>query len=300
MILVTGGTGFVGRHLVELLVAEGRAVRVLSRAPQCVTLPRTVTWARGDLAAPASLPDAVRDVDTIVHAGAALGEASISHAALEQVNALGTAALARAARGAGVRRFLHISTAGVYGNGRSAAGHREDSPLAPSSPYERSKLQAENALAEALAESEVRWTVLRPAGLYGADRPATQSFFRQVARRAFWLHGPARVVVHPTHITDLVLAVRRVLELDALDGEIINVAGARAIEFRDLIKLVGATVGHVPMQLSVPALFAPRAGSRINRAVDIGKARRLLHFAPISLEEGVAQTAARLRRQGLL
>jgi nucleoside-diphosphate-sugar epimerase len=321
VILVTGGTGFVGRHLVGQLVTDNRRVRVLSRTPGRVALPEGVSWARGELTDPASLRAALREVETVVHAGAALDEGPAAHAALERVNAAGTEAMARAAREAGVRRFVHISSAGVYGDGCTARPHQESDTPCPVTPYERSKLAAEAALAAALDGSSVRWTILRPQGLYGPDRPATAAFFRSVARRALWFHGPARVVVHPTYIEDLTAAVRRVLELDGPDGEIINIAGARSLEFPELISLIGARVGHVPTHITAPrwtrlpadlasrawsalgqppALLARSSRAWINRAVSIDKARRLLGFAPLALEHGLDRSAAELRRRGLL
>ena len=284
MILLTGGTGFVGRHLSRQLVSDGLSVRVLSRAPGCVPLPESIQWCPGDLSDEASLRAALEGIDAVVHAGAALGVAPD----LERVNAGGTEALARAARAAGVRRFVHVSSAGVYGDGAPQTLHRESDVPAPATPYERSKLAAERALASALEGARTVWTILRPPGLYGADRPATAALFRDVARKRIWLHGPTRVVVHPTHVSDLVAAIRIVLARDDLQGEVFNIGGERALEHSELIALIGARVGRTPLQLRAPALRT------VHRAVDISKARRVLGYAPMTLEAGLDQTAAAL------
>lgn len=310
MILLTGGTGFLGRHLLPRLAAEGRRVRALSRARR---EGGGVEWVQGDLTDPASLPAAVEGVDTVVHAGAVLR----AGASLESVNAGGTRALAEAARRAGVRRFVHVSSAGVYGDGAGPRPHLETEPTAALTPYERSKLAAERALVEALEGSAVQWTILRPQGLYGADRPATAELFREIARRRLWLHGPARVVVHPTHVLDLVAAIMAVVSRGGLHGEVINVGGERALEYPELIALIGARVGRAPLQLRAPGWLAPmaRAAARalgsarpavldrlgrewINRSVDIGKARRELGFEPVPLEQELDRIAAQLRGPG--
>jgi nucleoside-diphosphate-sugar epimerase len=319
VILVTGGTGFVGRHLVARLLTDGFSVRVLSRGPGATARPEGLEWAQGDLTVPASLAPALRGVDTVVHAGAVLGEAGAD--AYERVNVAGTRAIALAAREAGVRRFVHVSSAGVYGDGDTGSPHAESDTPRPLTPYEKSKHAAEGALASALEGSAMRWTILRPQGLYGPDRPATQAFFRQVARSRLWLHGPARVVVHPTSIEDLASAVGRLMALDGLDRQIINIGGARALEFRELVSLVGRCMGRVPAQVCAPrwarmpaALLlrawpardaAPPSLQRcsrawINRAVSTDKARRLIGFSPIDLEEGLRRTAALLREAGRL
>jgi nucleoside-diphosphate-sugar epimerase len=321
VILLTGGTGFAGRHLALEFVAAGRQVRVLSRTPGRVILPDAVSWAQGDLTDPDSLREALCDVDTVVHAGAVLRDGLTPDIALERVNTGGTEALARVARDMGVRRFVHISSAGVYGDGRTASPHRESDTPVPGTPYERSKLSAEQALIATLEGSKVHWTILRPQGLYGPDRPATAAFFRMVAQKRFWLHGPAHVIVHPTHIADLTVAVRLVLDRNDLHHEVINIGGARSLEFQELISLIGVCVGRVPFQLSIPrwtrplaalasqawaaagkppALFARFSRAWVNRAVSIENARRLLGFAPVALEWGLDRTAAELRRQGLL
>lgn len=319
MILLTGGTGFVGRHLVSQLVADGRHVRVLSRTPGCVSLPDATSWAQGDLTDPASLRSALRDVDTVVHAGAVLREGLTPDAALDRVNTGGTRALAQIAREMDVGRFVHISSAGVYGDGCTPSPNRESDTPVPVTPYEISKLSAEQALVDTLGGSKVRWTILRPQGLYGSDRPGTAHFFRAVARRRLWLHGPAVVVVHPTHIADLTAVVRLVLDRVDLQHEVINVGGARSLEFCELISLIGARIGHVPFQLGAPrwtgqaaalaarawraigdppALLARLSRTWINRAVSIEKASRLLGFSPVALEWGLDQTVAELRLKG--
>lgn len=321
MILLTGGTGFVGRHLTAQFLADNRRVRVLSRDPGRCRAAEGLACVKGDIIDGVALRAALRDVRTVVHAAAVLPGGATREPDFEDVNARGTGVLARAAREMGVRRFVHVGSAGVYGDGRIKEPHREcDEPNA-STPYERSKLSAERALASVLEGSDVKWTILRPQGLYGHDRPATAEFFRAVARRRLWFHGPVRVLVHPTHIADLVSAVRLVLDRDDLHAEVINVAGDRALEYRELISLVGRCVGHEPLQLcaprwirslarlssrawgtlgSPPEMLARLSRESINRTVSIEKARRLLGFVPMELEQGIDQTAKELRRAGSL
>ncbi len=242
-------------------------------------------------------------------------------AGLDSVNVGGTEALAGAVRAAGVQRLIHISSVAVYGDGGQPTPHREIDPLSPNTPYAKSKLAAEQAIETVLEGSAVRWIVLRPSGLYGPDRPATAAFFREVSRRRLWLHGPARVLVHPTHVLDLVAAINRVLEQDDLHREVINVGGERSVEFPEWIGLVGTRVGRRPAQIAAPRWSRHMAAGMargwriigqpparlerltrrwVNHAVDLEKARRLLGFEPVSLEWGLDQTADTLREMGLL
>ncbi len=303
MILVSGGTGFVGRHLVRHLVAHGHAVRVLSRSPRPPAAPPGAEWAAGDLRDPGSLAAPLHGVRAVVHLAAILPAGGRSDADLAALNAGGTEALARAARAAATARFLHVSSAGVYGDNPRPEPLLETDPPAPGNGYERSKLAAERALEGTLSSSDVRWTILRPAGLYGPDRPATAA------------------LVPPTHVDDLVRAIAAALEHDGLAGEVINVGGSRGLEYRELIGLIGSRVGHTPVQISVPAwcafpargaaaawrvagtppaALARLAKARVNRTVSTEKARRLLAFQPMPLERGLDETAAELRGKGLL
>src|SRR6266851_2330526 len=113
MILVTGGTGFVGRRLVEALAAEGCAVRVFTRsaAPVSTRAPGVEPFA-GDLLDEESLSAAVKGVSTVIHLAASL-PGSASRVELFRTNVAGTRNLAKAARAASVKLFVHGSTASV-------------------------------------------------------------------------------------------------------------------------------------------------------------------------------------------
>lgn len=321
VILLTGGRGFVARHLLRRLAADQCEVRVLSRSPGPLTTPDGVSWVQGDLVDPASIGRALKGVRTVVHAAGVLPGARARPEVYESVNVRGTEALARQAREARVRTFIHISSAGLYGDGSTSVPHEESDTPCPGTIYQRSKLRAELALQTALEESSVSWTILRPQFLYGPDQPATVRLFKSVARRQFWLHGPARALVHPTHVTDLVQAIGLVRARDDLHGEVINVGGGRSLDFRELIALIGARVGRRPIQLSAPGwtrtlargaargwkvvtpppeILTRLMRSWITSAVSIEKARRLLRFEPMLLERGLSETADELRQMGSL
>jgi nucleoside-diphosphate-sugar epimerase len=321
VILITGGTGFVGQALARQLAADGLAVRILSRHPNRVTPRMPVEWVLGDLTERTSLPPALRDVDTVIHLAAVVPAGLPPRADLESVNVGGTGALAEAAATAHVRRFIHVSSAGVYGDGARDEPHKENDPIAPTGPYERSKVAAERAVVDALEGSSVHWVILRPPGLYGPDRPATAQFFVDVAHRHVWLHGPVPALVHPTHVLDLVQALVRVLRCPELHAEVVNIGGERPVDFRELIALVGKRLGRDPLQISAPrwsrqvasgiastwrlaaippAVIQRLSRAHVNRTVNIEKARRLLGFEPVTLDWGLDQTVTGLRARGRL
>ncbi len=310
MILVTGGRGFIGSNVVHRLHERGEQVRVLTRYPERAAFPPGVVTVRGDLADGNDLARAVAGVEVVVHLAGLVGSGRRTE--LMRINADGSGALAAAARDAGVRRFIHCSSAGVYGDGSSSRPFSEQDTPHPGTAYETSKLLAEAKVLEALASSAVGCVILRPSGVYGPDREATVALFREVMRKRVWMHGPARVVVHPTYVADMVAAVELVLDSPRVSGEVFNVAGERVLTYRALIYEIGRRVGRRPTQIGLPSwaasimagggavaravgLDAPpwldRMGRRIvNRSVDTAKIRGLLGFRPVPLAEGLEET----------
>lgn len=272
-------------------------------------LPAEVEVAEGSLAAPGDLARALEGVDRVIHLAATL-----SGDRVVDVNVTGTRALADAARAAGVRHFVHCSSAGVYGDGDRSDAHREGDELRPQSAYERSKLDGERAVIAALG-TQVLWTILRPAGVYGPGRPATNAFLQQVERRRLWLHGPATVIVHPTFVDDLAEAIAAVVSRTDLAGEVINVGGATALTYEQLIDetahALGTTVRHVRLPAIVgrvaragralhvlPARFERLGVTMINRSVNTTRSMRLLGLTPMPLAAGLAATVDAYRAGG--
>jgi nucleoside-diphosphate-sugar epimerase len=322
MILVTGGSGFVGRALIARLAEQHKPVRTITRQRDGVKglPPGAAQVLAADLHDEAALGAALEGVRTVVHlAGAVQG----SPAQLQATNHQAAAALAAAARRAGVRWFVHLSSAGVYGDVPHAAASREDDALFARTPYEVSKLAGERAVVAALAGGPVGHVVLRPAGIYGGTRAATQQFVRQVASRRWWFSAPPTVIVHPTYIDDVVQAVLACLERPELDGEVFNVAGERALPLDEWAQAVADALGQPLRRLALPhwavapparmlvasaralGLQAPERCLRaalpvISRALDTSKARARIGFVPTPMAQALAATISRVRALGAL
>jgi nucleoside-diphosphate-sugar epimerase len=320
LILVTGATGFVGRHVTAALVKNGRRVRILTRGKRAdAALPPDVEVTRGDLRDPASLPAAVANVETVVHLAAAVG--AYDQVLLDAINVVGSAALAAAARAAGVQRFVHCSSGGVYGDGDTPQPHSESDVPAPGAPYEHSKLRGESAVRAAFDGSSTSWVILRPQGVYGPGRPQTAELIRQVAHRKFWLHGPAAIVIHPTYIDDVVNAALLAIDCPGAARATLNIAGERPMTYRALIDEIANRLGVRARHLSLPSaptravahplarlarsahlpvyLRLDRLSRRIiNRAVDTNLAREKLGFIPVPFANALDATIewARLAR----
>jgi nucleoside-diphosphate-sugar epimerase len=323
LVLVTGGTGFIGRHLCRRLAAEGCRVRVLCRdAGGLGDLAGSVEPAAGDVTRPRSLAPALAGADTVYHLASALGATPYGPEGFLAVNAEGTRNLLAAARAAGARRVVHCSSVGVLGSvqGPPVA---EDAPLHPEDDYERSKALGEQIAREGAATG-LPVVIVRPGWAYGPGDRRTLKLMRAIARRRFFFVGDGTTREHPVFIDDLVAGMARCRTADLDPGEVLTLAGEEIVTIEELCRLIARAAGvplsrvHVPREPLrtlaglVEAFFkafakeAPLTRAKVDfflkhRAYDIGKARRLLGFAPrVRLAEGLPLTIDWYRRRGCL
>jgi uncharacterized protein YbjT (DUF2867 family) len=155
ILAITGGTGFVGEHLLRAAAAAGHSIRALTRTPRAGE--QGIVWIEGALDRPQSLARLVERADAVIHIA---GLISGSRTAFEAVNVQGTAALIDAARYAGVRRFIHVS---------SLAAREPEL-----SDYGWSKAESERIV----AASGLDWTIVRPPAVFGPGDRETLELFR--------------------------------------------------------------------------------------------------------------------------
>ena len=170
-ILVTGGTGFLGRRLVERLLAEGRRVTVLGRTPAPDLEKRGVRFIRASLDDAAAVNAACAGIETVFHTAAKVGVWG-RYDDFFRTNVLGTRALLEGARTHGVQRLIYTSTPSVVYNGRDLANADETLPLTTDcpSPYPLTKAIAEREVLAANS-ANLRTIALRPHLIWGVGDP---------------------------------------------------------------------------------------------------------------------------------
>jgi uncharacterized protein YbjT (DUF2867 family) len=233
-VTVVGGTGFIGRRLVERLVGRGVSVRIVSRraegegspAPQIERIAGSI----GDPSTRARAVDGASAVVNLVGTTAARSEREFY-----SLHRDSPGRLAEAARLAGVRRFVHVSAMGI----------RLDAP----SVADRSKAAGEIAVREAFPDANL----VRPALVYG---PGDHFFsrFAQLARSApaIPLIGGGRTRFQPMHISDVTEAMARVLEEPRTVGQMFELGGSEIFSFRELIEQLCRAIGRRPWLVSIP------------------------------------------------
>jgi nucleoside-diphosphate-sugar epimerase len=170
-VLVTGGTGFLGRRLVERLLSEGRRVTILGRTPAPDLEQRGVRFIRASLDDAPAIYAACAGIETIFHVAAKVGVWG-RYEDFHRINVLGTLALLEGARAHGVARFVYTSTPSVVYDGRDHAGADESLPLTTNcpSPYPLTKAIAEREVLTANSDT-LRTIALRPHLIWGVGDP---------------------------------------------------------------------------------------------------------------------------------
>jgi len=208
VLALTGGTGFIGGHVLAQALAAGWRVKALARRPETLTATEGLEIVPGDLESPEALMRLLAGADAVVHAAGLV--AARDRATFVRINADATGRLAAlAAAQDRPPRFLLISSLAA----------REPAL----SPYAASKRRGEEALA---AAGGLDWACLRPPVVYGPGDRATLPLFRQF-KRGLVLHPPGGGRFSMIHVEDLAAAVLAILDLDTMNDVIVELDDRR-------------------------------------------------------------------------
>lgn len=260
MIVVTGGAGFLGRHIVETLAARApdRTIRVVDLDPSRGSWPSGIEFERGSVLEPEVVRAAVDGADAVVHLAAVVEPEAEDEKRLHRVNVDGARNVFTASVAAGCDLFVHMSSSGVYGPPSRKGPFREDDPANPKTPYQRSKWRAEQALRE-VGSPSTTLNMLRPAGVFGPGSRLELPRYRKILRQRFVLELSGGVRVHPTYVADVAHAVVALLEQPAPDGAVFNIGGPRPLLLQDLQALIADEVGVRRRRIVVPTWVAAPA-----------------------------------------
>jgi nucleoside-diphosphate-sugar epimerase len=252
---VTGGTGFVGSHLVETLCAAGLRPRVLVRdaaAPRWIA-GAPVEWVAGDLEDREALRRLVAGAGVVFHLAGVLRAASAAD--FDLGNRAGTAAVVSAVREhAPGARIVHVSSLAAAGPSPLPSGLGPECEPAPVSWYGRSKLAAERELRD--GAGSVRWTILRPPAIYGPRDSDVFEFFRMAARGLVALPAGERWLT-VAWVGDVVRAV--VAASAAPPASISHLGDPEPVRLEELVReLAGAggvraRIAHLPTAIVTAA-----------------------------------------------
>jgi nucleoside-diphosphate-sugar epimerase len=319
-LLVTGGTGFLGRHLAAALLRRGHRVRLLGRSFDGVgeLLALGAAPLAVDLRDRAAVVAACAGADAVYHVGA-LSAPWGKRADFHAINVGGTEAVIEGCRRHGVGRLIYVSSPSVVFDGR------DHCDLTERAPYPR-RFASVYALTKKLAEDRVnaatdlQWVILRPKAIFGpGDRALLPRMIAAARQGRLPQVGDGRNLVDLTYVENVVHALLLALGAEPAIGRTYTITNGEHIQLWDMIRIVLRRLGlperlrRVPLRvaLTAAALMELRALvtgrepllTRYSVAIlgrtqtyDISAARRDLGYAPqISVAEGVERTLAELR-----
>jgi nucleoside-diphosphate-sugar epimerase len=260
-VLVTGGTGFLGRAVASHLRDAGYDTRCLQRSAGSRA---GIAAVSGDVRDHVAVARAVDGMDAVIHTA---GLAHVFHgsrdAEFADINGRGTETVARAALSAGVRHFILVSSVAVYGG--VSPGATEDAPVRPFGLYAVSKAEAERRGAAVFERASTRLTILRMGTLYGeGDRGNVQRLLRMIGRGRFVWIGAGTNRKSLLHVGDAARACVLPLEDDGEPIEIYNVT-APPVTMRTVVEELARGLGrrapswHIPATVALAVATAARA-----------------------------------------
>jgi nucleoside-diphosphate-sugar epimerase len=303
-VLVTGATGFVGGHLCRALADGGARVRGLVRPGSAVAAEAAYEPApAGGLDDREGLRRALEGVDTVYHLAARVSvlrdPASDPEAEFRRVNVDGTRVLAEEAAAAGVRRFVFLSSVSAVAGSDAGAGLTEEAAPGPTTPYGRSKHEAERLLAEIAREGGFEAVSLRPPMVYGPGAKANIFRLFELVHRGVPVPVPAvenrRSVIYVGNLVDALAAAGAAPA--AAMGRAYFVADDEPVSTAALVRMIGEALGRRARLARIPAgpAFAlGRAGDLAARVVPfpLTTAAVTRLFGSLSLDTGAFRAAA--------
>jgi len=302
LLALTGATGFIGQHLLRELPKRGHRLRVLLRRPAAVPI-AAASAVIGDLARPRNMAAALEGVDAVIHsAGIAHAMSGIPEDDYRVVNTEATIGLARAARRAGAKRFIFLSTV------RAQCGPATDTVMteavepAPTDAYGKSKLAAERGLAEV----DIDWVALRATLVYGPGVKGNMAQLMRLARSPVPLPlGNLRARRSLLAVENLTAAIETVLATPQTLRRAFVAADPQALTVAEMIAAMRRGLGRRPNVFPLPATLFDLMARAVGReeiyrrlsgslVADPAALIRLGWVPPLATPDGLA----RLMREG--
>jgi nucleoside-diphosphate-sugar epimerase len=324
-VVVTGAGGFIGHNLAHYLHDRGYVVSGVDiHAPQFPVYKNPddrFRFISGDFRDPVMMQNLCRDADAIIHLASAHLQTSLDDSEYWAVNVHSLQPFMKLAQESGVKRFIHVSSVGTYGNLAEWPAD-EDSETRPQSIYGETKLAGEKQVAEFGSKYDFDIVILRPAWVYGKGCPRTLKLYRALKKRQFVMIGNGENMRHPIYIDDAAEAMRLAMEEDNAVGKLILLGGESAVTTNELIDSfcdilnLPAPVVRIPYWAGRIIAATLQAGFGLirkeppisrrtleffdtNNSFDITRSKEILKFAPsFSLRDGLADSRDWLMKHG--
>ncbi len=324
-ILVTGGKGFLGSHLVAGLVKDGEDVRIFAHkhpdTGKRELAEENVIW--GDIRDQNAVEKAINGVDKVIHLVSNFRKGGSDKNEAYAINVKGTENVLNASLKFGVTRLVHCSTIGVHGNVRSIPAD-EETAFNPGDLYQETKLIAERHVWDFHKKTGLPISVIRPISMFGPGDFRMLKLFRMIKKGRFIVVGDGKALFQPAYIDDVVRGFLQCLDNNKAIGEVFIIGGEEYIPLNELFRLIAEELGVSAPKLKVPlgpvlllavicekifipfGIEPPLHRRRVsffqnNRAFSVEKAKRILGYSSkVSLKEGIRRTIQWYETNGFL
>ncbi len=321
-ILITGGSGFLGKHLIRKLLKEYKHIRIVNIINKNKTGIKEVIEKKVDINSLGEIENLLKseNVKTVIHTAAALGWNKSPYSYFYKVNTLFTKNLALAAEKTNIEKFIYISSSGVYGKGTKERIIDEKQAPSPSDSYEKTKYLGEIEVLK--LKEKLNIIILRPGWIYGPEDKRTLKLFKVINTGFFPKISGDVAVQTPVFVDDVVEAIILSLNKDIQSGTILNIAGEEILLTTEiveksakilgkrllpfpiplkLLKSLAATFDFIfkPFNFSPPITRSKLAFFERSKPLSIEKARKVLGYNPkYKFDEGIKITLLWYKKNG--
>lgn len=323
--LVTGATGFIGKHLVPALLKEGKTVKCLVRLKSNTKNLETlgIELCYGDLLDKSSLEKAIEEVDVIYHLAAEVYSSKINE--YYKKNVIGTKNLIDICENKNIKKFIYLSSIAAVGpNQRKDILLDEQSPCYPSTPYGKSKLEAERILLKAIDSQNLPIVIIRAPIIYGPGQPNVLTrFFTEINKGKFKMIGGGNNLKSFCYIDNLIDGLILAEKIKNSTGKIYFISDSKVYTPNELAQIIAMEEGVTLKKQFLPSSIASFCGILLfllekifkrysidlysikTLTLDFGcsikKAELELGYRPkIDIREGIRRTIEWCRKEDLL
>ena len=289
-IFITGATGFIGRFLVEELLARGyRDITALARHRSDTSFlnSKGVKIVSGDIEDVAFVDGISGEYDVVFHCAGFVSNRNKKN--LSGVNICGTKNICQWAFRRGIKKFIYLSSVAVN-SGNAGISLTEDKPYMATNRYGISKIEAEKIAVEFRGQG-LPMVIVRPCMVYGEGEPHMMRFLiRLIKARVFFIPNYGRVKWHLVSVRNVAVCLVRCMEDSRALGETFNIADKEALTAREVFEILSKSIGS-PLPFLMPYFFTrfltlmPIIGKHIkffckDRVYSIGRLEKILDFVP--------------------
>ena len=297
-VLVTGGAGFIGKHLVKSLLEKNYFVTIFdnfSNSTKNSLSSLVEIGARiieGDITKPLEILDAIKDQDVVIHLAAKISVSESISNPLEtfQVNVDGTRHVLEACEKNNIKKLIVASSAAVYGEGSPNVKLTEKSQTNPISPYGESKVKMEQQIKKFASKYDINYIILRFFNIYGVGQSneyagvITKFMKRIVQNKSPKIFGNGMQTRDFVEMDDVINSIHHAISNDK--NGIYNIASGKEVIIKDLAEII-ISISEKNLKLKY---VIPKKGDIIHSQADISLARNNLGYNPkIELKEGIKQ-----------